>query len=95
METSRYRNTAAITQNGQTYLGVPGNTVYPPKGTDVFYDVEPEDTLHKIAYRFFGNSALWWVVARFNDVLDPFAELEPGTTLRLPNRARLWMEVLA
>lgn len=92
---SRYRKTPRLSHEGETYLGVRAGGSYPTRPTDIFYDVEPEDTLHKIAYLFYRDASLWWVVADFNDLLDPFSELRPGDTLRLPSPSRLWMEVLA
>lgn len=92
---SRYRNTTRLTEGLNTYLGLRQSTFYVLRGSDVFYDVEPNDNLQKISYRFFGSAELWWVVADFNDIFDPFDALVPGSTLRLPSPSRLWMEVLS
>jgi nucleoid-associated protein YgaU len=91
---SRYRDTGKLTVGQSTYYSLRQSTAYPLRNSDVFYDVQPYDTLHKIAYLFFRNAELWWVVADFNDKIDPFEELVPGDVLRLPSSSRLWMEVL-
>jgi len=48
-----------------------------------YYQVEENDFLDTIAYKFYGNSALWWVVADFNDITNPYEALEAGTSLKL------------
>lgn len=91
---SRYKKTSRITRNGITYLGLRVSRPYEDRGDDIFYEVRAGDTLSLIAHRYFGEASLWWVVADFNDILDPFEDLVQGDVLRLPSQSRLWMEVL-
>lgn len=91
---SRYQNSALIGQGATLYLG---RRVLPsllPRSDDQFVTVRIGDNLHLMAFRTFGDQRLWWVIADFNDILDPMAELTPGTLLRVPSTARLWMDVL-
>lgn len=92
---SRYRDAAIIGDGTNLYFGrrTIGNTL--PRGDDRFATVRMVDNLHLIAFRAFGDERLWWVVADFNDILDPMADLVPGTVLRVPSMTRLWLEVLA
>lgn len=92
---SRYRRTTRVTRGGQTYLATRVRPPYPPAGDDAYYDVEPYDTYQELAYRFFGDVRLYWIILDFNPELDPFEEPGGGTTIRLPSQRRLWMEVLA
>ena len=42
------------------------------------------DRMDLLAYRSYGNSALWWVIADFNpEILDP-SNITPGTVVRVP-----------
>lgn len=91
---SRYRNAALIGDGTTVYLGrraLP-NTLL--RGDDLFVTTRMSDNLHLIAYRNFGDERLWWVVADFNDIMDPMLDVAPGTVLRLPSMTRLWMDVL-
>lgn len=42
--------------------------------SDAYIDYKPStyDTLHMLAYRFYGNKNLWWIIPLINDVEDPF-----------------------
>lgn len=91
---SRYRNAPIIVQGQDTYFGPRPTYDASPRSDDRYYDVLPGDNFQRIAYRMLGDSRLWWVVADFNDIMDPFVELEPGSTVRVPSASRLWMEVL-
>ena len=37
-----------------------------------FYIVESGDTWSSIAQKLYGERRLWWVIALFNDIEDPF-----------------------
>ena len=41
------------------------------------------ERLDEIASRYYGNAALWRILAEFNDVADPL-HIPPGTLLRIP-----------
>ena len=36
-----------------------------------------------IAYDLYGTPYLWWIVPLFNDVVNPFEEIESGTNLKV------------
>lgn len=44
-------------------------------------DVAAPDAL---AYRYYKDSSLWWVIAAFNGVVDPYEEWAVGVTMRVP-----------
>ena len=92
---SRYAKATIISDSGVTYTGIRPQVATEPRATDIFYTVQSGDTLHHIAARQLGDPRLWWVVADFNDVLNPFDALIVGATVRLPSQQRLWTEVLA
>jgi hypothetical protein len=48
-----------------------------------YYQIEDIDFLDSIAFKFYGNSSLWWVVADFNEITNPFETLTPGETLKI------------
>lgn len=47
------------------------------------YTVQPEDTVFKIASRFYGSERYFWVVCRSNVIFNPFQKLVPGDKLIL------------
>lgn len=40
--------------------------------------------LDLIAASFLGEPRWWWVIAQYNNILDPFAEASEGTVLYIP-----------
>jgi hypothetical protein len=49
------------------------------------YEVEGEGEawLDNISFDVYGTPFLWWVIAIFNDISNPFEELEPGSNLTI------------
>lgn len=52
---------------------------------DMLYMIREEDKLTNIAFRFYGNPLLWFLIADANDITNPF-ELKAGTTIVIPNQ---------
>lgn len=54
--------------------------------------VKDSERIDQIAYKYYQNSKLWWVIADVNDIQDnlinPF-QLEPGTKLFIPKFEKL------
>ena len=53
------------------------------------YTVQPGDTWPAISLRFLGSAELWWIIAEFNRILDPFESLVPGVHLVIPSPTRV------
>ena len=52
----------------------------------VFYDtyeVANDEYWDGIAFNIYGIPQLWWIIALINNVVNPFEELEAGTTLKV------------
>jgi hypothetical protein len=65
-------------------------TAFQPDPTDVFYVIA--DTYDRrpdlVAAIFYNDPRLWWFIAQFNNILDPFSEMTTGKVLRLPTVER-------
>jgi hypothetical protein len=57
---------------------------------DEFVDHYPKENeqLHQIAFHYYGNSFLWWVIAQVNDVYRPW-DLPTDAPLRIPSKTTL------
>jgi len=66
-------------------------TVFELDDTDERYTVDKktEGRLDLIAAAYLGDSHLWWFIAQYNAILDPFAEIALGRVLRIPSRSRV------
>lgn len=68
-------------------------TVFQRDETDRVYVVENiyEGRLDNISNAFYGEPRYWWVIAQFNNILDPSTEIVAGRALLIPTRERLQM----
>jgi hypothetical protein len=56
------------------------------------YEVEGEGEawFDNISFDVYGTPFLWWVIALFNDITNPFEELEPGSNLKILKQEHLY-----
>lgn len=66
-------------------------TLFDASNTDIAYTVENfyEGRLDLIASVFYNEPRYWWVIAQFNNILDPFKETIAGRVLIIPSKDRL------
>lgn len=62
--------------------------------SDFFHVVSDVDRIDLIAYKYYRDVKLWWVIAEFNNITNPL-ELHSGTVLRIPTYDRIQMQVLS
>jgi len=58
---------------------------------DIVYMVEQKFSgrLDLIAALFLGDPHYWWVLAQYNNILDPFSEIVAGARIAIPSSSRL------
>lgn len=63
----------------------------PRDPSDIVYVVENffENRLDLIASTFYSEPRWWWVIAQYNNIIDPFGEVTAGRILLIPTPARL------
>lgn len=62
-----------------------GTTIYPEipeKNSDMYFIAQEGDRLDNLAQRFYKNAALWWYIARANNLKT--MNVPAGTSLRIP-----------
>jgi hypothetical protein len=59
--------------------------------SDIVYTVENfyEGRLDLIASVFYNEPRWWWILAQYNNILDPFNEVTAGRVLLIPSKERL------
>ena len=82
----RYQN-ILITKNntGERYYS---NNIYPdiPLSNDDSYVITVlGDRLDLLAFDFYGDTSLWWIIASANSLPGDSLYLEPGMQLRIPS----------
>ena len=58
---------------------------------DIQYVVERhmEHKIASISSKFLGDPRLWWIIAQYNNILDPVIEVFEGRVLLIPNPERI------
>lgn len=50
----------------------------------VKHKIKSGDTLDSLALYYYGNPTYYWIIADFNDILDPFLPLVVGEIISIP-----------
>lgn len=61
--------------------------------TYVMHKVERGDTLDSVSLYYYNSPLYFWVIADFNDILDPYEDLQEGTMLRIPTFNNIEYEI--
>jgi hypothetical protein len=85
--------------NNLTKKTIDGREVYLPKiyptipdsPSDLFIATETGDRLDTLAYQFYKNTSLWWIIAAANHIHTAPIGFQDGTILRIPTN---YLEIL-
>ena len=72
--------------NGQYYYNIIKTVNFPDDLEPTLYtqyETKPKDTYPLIAYNFYKDVRLWWVVCSVNQIINPVKQPEPGTILKI------------
>lgn len=53
--------------------------------SDVYIYARRGDRLDNLAYRYYNDQSLWWVIAKANNIGKGTWSVEPGALLRIPS----------
>lgn len=81
---SPYNNAYALKYNDGDYSLEAKPQIVPESPNDIQHTVKDGETLQNIAFRYYGDSGKWYIIAEANKILNPFKELEMGTLIRIP-----------
>jgi phage baseplate assembly protein W len=102
---SRYYGRERFSIGAEVYSRILPQRPYPPREDDLFYEARPLDTWLLISWKQYDDIRFWSIIVDIHvqdaaergesrDELENLADPEPGTWLRMPNRARLLMEAV-
>lgn len=57
---------------------------YRPSRGDKHHTVIEDERLDTIAFKYYRDSTLWYLIADVNEIFNPLAKLVPGTELLIP-----------
>jgi hypothetical protein len=82
---ARYNRTKIYSKNNKNNYSTTIYYTVPEKNTDEYFISQEGDRCDALAYRFYGNSDLWWFIARVNNLKTN--NIPAGTSLRIPTDA--------
>ena len=87
---SRYVG-GGITEQSNDMIEWWERSIFEQDDSDIIYTVENfyEGRLDLIASVFYNEPRYWWVIAQYNNILDPFKETTAGKVLTIPSKDRL------
>ena len=71
-------------KDGRVVYTRPNFRKIPKLDSDIYIVTQAGDRLDNLAYQFFGNASLWYIIASANNIHDPSFAVEDGTILRIP-----------
>ena len=79
-------------ETGISYLATREVKEIPLKSSDTYHIVKSHEAsrLDLIAYNYYKNPLLWWVIAQANNIYNPIEGVPVGTTLRIPSLETLY-----
>ena len=82
---SRYKEAVILKDNdGKRYYRPTVVRGIPLKDTDRFIYPVDGDRFDTLAQRFYGDSNLWWIIAKANNIYDGSIGLKPEKRIRIP-----------
>tara|TARA_B100001094_G_C18186634_1_gene804235 strand:- start:3378 stop:3647 length:270 start_codon:yes stop_codon:yes gene_type:complete len=79
---ARYENTKKQVKNKKSYYTTTIYKKVEEKNTDSYFIATQGDRCDNLAQRFYGDSSLWWFIARVNNLTTN--NIPMGTSLRIP-----------
>lgn len=82
---SRYENIEIKnTNDGRTVFRSKLYPDIPLRDDDIYVASETGDRLDTLAYQYYQDASLWWIIAAANNIHDAPFGLKDGTILRIP-----------
>ena len=79
---SRYKNTRKQIKNNKSSYSTTIYKKVEEKNTDSYFIATQGDRCDVLANRFYGDSTLWWFIAKVNNLTTN--NIPAGTSLRIP-----------
>jgi len=64
----------------------------PTSNTDIIHSVKDNEKIWDIAYKYYKNSKLWYIIADVNNIFNPL-DIDTGTQLIIPDISKINLQV--
>jgi hypothetical protein len=73
------------TEAGKRYRSTVQYPIIEKKSTDIYIIGSQHDRIDNLAYRYYGDSRLWWIIARANNIGKGDLTVPIGKQIRIPS----------
>tara|TARA_R100001082_G_scaffold108710_1_gene84419 strand:- start:1101 stop:1370 length:270 start_codon:yes stop_codon:yes gene_type:complete len=80
---ARYDNTVIKKKDKKSYYNTTIYKKVDEKNSDSYFIAQEGDRCDNLANRFYGDSSLWWFIAKVNNLTSN--NIPAGTSLRIPS----------
>ena len=80
----RYQSTSQNRKNNKSYKGTTIYNSVPERDDDLHFIAQQGDRCDNLAFKFYGDVSLYWIIARANNLIKGGLGVEPGIRLRIP-----------
>ena len=82
---NRYKDIDILkNENGKRYRSTVKYPMIDKKSNDIYIIGRQGDRLDSLAYKYYDNSRLWWIIARANNIGKGDLTVPIGTQIRIP-----------
>jgi len=82
---NRYENINIVkTEKGKRYRSTVQYPIIQKKPNDIYIIGSQHDRIDNLAYKYYGDSRLWWIIARANNIGKGDLTVPIGTQIRIP-----------
>ena len=83
---NRYKDITIVkTDDGKRYRSTVKYPVINKKSTDIYIVGSQHDRLDNLAYKYYEDARLWWIIARANNLGKGTLTVPIGTQIRIPS----------
>jgi nucleoid-associated protein YgaU len=91
---SRLNLTELRLEDGVEFFEAPIVQDFPEQDDDIFITVEENTRMDLLAYKYYGDPSLYWVIMQANELMIAPFGIFKGKKIRIPNRNRVIGAVL-
>ena len=86
--TTRYNTNSNIktSYNGKQFFGTRTYPIINPDDSDIIYITKDNDYLDALAFKFYKDQSMWWIIAQANNLGMGRLSIQGGLQLRIPTR---------
>ena len=78
--------------DGKKFFGTRLYPNIPPNDSDILYITDETDFLDTLAFKFYKDATMWWIIALTNNLGNGRMSIPVGTQLRIPTRVESILE---